>query len=182
MIRTFDTSLLPNPSSGRLDLESSYANIVSSSTLERLFAVYNLNVHNVSAPGGKRKDELGLFFLRYSDDGGRSWSADRYAVPYPNTWIDDHNSFVSDPVRNGTRMMWTVDQVNVRGTTVMWRPGKPRKWITDSGTELTLSMAANGLGWVRIEPITDKRIIGRLLSGSESYPPCSPLPPRQKVS
>ena len=95
---------------------NSYANIVYAPALHRLYATYNLNLRNVSAPGGKRNDELGLFFSRYSEDGGRSWSADRYEVPYPDTWIDRHNSFVDDPLRNGTRMMWTVDQVKVRGT------------------------------------------------------------------
>ena len=42
------------------------------SPLGRLYAVYNLNVHNVSEP---RNDELGIFAMRHSDDGGRSWGA-----------------------------------------------------------------------------------------------------------
>ena len=37
--------------------------------LERVYAVYNLNAKNVSEP---RNDELGIFAMRYSDDGGRS--------------------------------------------------------------------------------------------------------------
>ena len=43
---------------------------------------------------------------RYSDNDGATWSADRYLVPYPDTWIDRHNTF------NGSyHIMWTVDQI-----------------------------------------------------------------------
>eukprot|EP00966_Prymnesium_polylepis_P329446 7385143-Prymnesium_polylepis.1 len=51
----------------------------------RLRRVYNMNLANVSrdGPGGPhitRVDMLGTFNLRYSDDGGESWSSARCAA------------------------------------------------------------------------------------------------------
>lgn len=46
--------------------------------------------------------------MKYSDDGGRSWSKERYEVPYRLTPLDMHNSW-SGKVKN----MWCVDQVKV---------------------------------------------------------------------
>ena len=66
------------------------------------YTVYDLNLDNVTM--GARNDEMGYFYMRYSEDDGRSWSSDRFLVPYPNTWVDRQNQF------NGThRFMWCVD-------------------------------------------------------------------------
>lgn len=93
-------------------LPNAYGNIVLAPDLNsgrgRLFTVYNLNYLNMSMPG--RNDELGKFFLRYSDDGGRSWSPERFEVPYPNTWVDNRNQW-----SGRHRLMWTVDQIKTRG-------------------------------------------------------------------
>ena len=52
---------------------------------DRVYAVYNMNLANVSrdGPGGPhitRVDMLGTFNLRYSDDGCESWSSARCAA------------------------------------------------------------------------------------------------------
>jgi hypothetical protein len=87
-------------------LPNAYANIIFAPDLGRLYTVYNLNLHNVSMSG--RADELGFFYMRYSDDAAASWSSERYLVPYPSTWIDRHNTF-----HGKTRIMWTVDHFKV---------------------------------------------------------------------
>jgi hypothetical protein len=51
------------------------------------YVIYNMNVQNVTrfpsgAPLG-RSDMLGDFVMRYSDDGGATWSNQRYIVPNP---------------------------------------------------------------------------------------------------
>ena len=38
------------------------------------------NVHTLHGKPIKRVDEIGHFVMRYSDDGGKSWSAQRYEV------------------------------------------------------------------------------------------------------
>lgn len=38
-------------------------------------------------------DELGYFYMRWSDNDGLSWSDGREEVPYPNTWVDRQNTF-----------------------------------------------------------------------------------------
>ena len=63
---------------------------------DRVYAIYNMNLANVSQDGPSgphisRVDMLGTFNMRYSDDAGESWSATRYAVPYRNTSIDTNN-------------------------------------------------------------------------------------------
>jgi hypothetical protein len=90
-------------------LPNAYANIILANERgaqhrPRLYAVYNLNLHNITMKG--RGDELGFFYMRFSDDDGRSWSPDRYLVPYPNTWVDNQNDF-----HGKTHIMWTVDQI-----------------------------------------------------------------------
>ena len=73
----------------------------------RLYTVYNLNYDNITASG--RNDELGYFYMKWSDDGGTTWSSQRKRVPYPSTWIDRHNI----PFNGTTNIMWTVDHVKV---------------------------------------------------------------------
>ena len=70
------------------------------------YTVYNLNLDNITMKS--RVDELGYFYMRYSDDDGRSWSADRHLVPYPNTWIDRQNDFHGEH-----HIMWTVDHFKI---------------------------------------------------------------------
>ena len=60
--------------------------------------MYNYNGDNVrevagdphSAPGAvfTRVDSLGHYVFRFSDDGGRSWSSDRYDIPVREFDID----------------------------------------------------------------------------------------------
>eukprot|EP01084_Bolivina_argentea_P161617 281344_1 len=75
----------------------------------RIYTMYNFNKNNITTfPNGQplsRTDELGFFAYKYSDNSGRSWSKDRYIIPYRNTDIDSKNSF------NGSvDIMWCVDQ------------------------------------------------------------------------
>ena len=52
----------------------------------RIYCIYNMNLDNITRlPDGThcgRTDELGHLVMRYSEDGGRSWSSERYEVPY----------------------------------------------------------------------------------------------------
>ncbi|XP_065833613.1 uncharacterized protein [Oscarella lobularis] len=99
-------ALEPNTS-----LANSYSTILITPA-GRIYAIYNMNLDNVTMlPSGKpisRSDELGHFVMRYSDDGGESWSSERYEVPYRLTSIDESNSWLGK-----VKIMWTVDQSKV---------------------------------------------------------------------
>lgn len=65
----------------------------------RIYVVYTYNTRNqrtwpYSEGGGasRRVDMLGDMALRYSDDGGLTWSK-RIMVPIPRTYIDNRNGF-----------------------------------------------------------------------------------------
>ena len=97
------TQLEPNTS-----LTNAYATITMNKN-GRIYAMYNFNLKNISTlPNGdslSRNDELGYFVFKYSDNGGITWSDNRFIIPYNNTFIDYHNSW------NGSvDIMWCVDQ------------------------------------------------------------------------
>ena len=88
--------------------ESAYSTMVKTST-GRIYAFYNHNTDNVReipGPGGKpvkRVDCLGHFVFKYTDDHGKSWSAQRYEMPMREAQIDRDN------VTGGkTRIFWHV--------------------------------------------------------------------------
>lgn len=78
--------------------ESAYATLVKTPA-GRIYAFYNHNTDNVreipsEVRGGapvKRVDSLGHFVFKFTDDGGRSWSADRFEMPMRETQIDRDN-------------------------------------------------------------------------------------------
>ena len=83
--------------------EASYA-VMLKTPAGRIYIFYNHNTDNVREipsepsdwfPGGvcKRVDSLGFFVFKYSDDGGRSWSKQRYPIPVREMDIDRKNPF-----------------------------------------------------------------------------------------
>jgi hypothetical protein len=137
-------------------LPNAYANIILADQRhqhafplsKRLYAVYNLNLHNVTLSG--RKDELGFFYMRYSDNDGQSWSTERYLVPYPNTWVDNQNDF------NGTtHIMWTVDQIKrMPGGAVAFAFTKIGKYVQNPPEEIFFMHSPNLLSAANAEDIT----------------------------
>jgi hypothetical protein len=75
----------------------------------RIYAVYvhnTDNVREVRTPDGatiKRADVLGHYVFKYSDDGGRSWSAERYEIPLRTFEIDRRNTYGGE-----LRFFWGV--------------------------------------------------------------------------
>jgi hypothetical protein len=80
----------------------------------RIYVFYNHNTDNVreipldrgpNLPPGvcKRVDSLGYFVFKFSDDGGRIWSAQRYPIPARAMDIDRQN-----PFQGKIRYFWNV--------------------------------------------------------------------------
>lgn len=65
----------------------------------RVYAFYTYNASNLrlddksNSPGvGRRVDTLGEYAFKYSDDNGRTWSADRHFIPVRSMRIDKENA------------------------------------------------------------------------------------------
>jgi hypothetical protein len=83
--------------------EASYAVMLKASS-GRVYIFYNHNTDNIREtpadpcewfPDGicRRVDSLGYFVFKYSDDDGRTWSAQRYPIPVREMDIDRRNPF-----------------------------------------------------------------------------------------
>jgi hypothetical protein len=107
--RTWSAPVDVEPANGP---EASYA-VLLKAPYGRVYVFYNHNTDNVRRVIGDnppyktgyvtRVDSLGHFVFRYSDDGGRSWSAKRHEVPVREFDIDRRN-----PYRGRIRFFWTV--------------------------------------------------------------------------
>ncbi|HEY3331001.1 MAG TPA: exo-alpha-sialidase [Capsulimonadaceae bacterium] len=79
--------------------------------LGRVYAFYVYNIDNMRRViaddeyAAARVDTLGAYMFRYSDDGGETWSADRYEVPVREFEIDRNN-----PYQGKVRFFWGVSK------------------------------------------------------------------------
>lgn len=71
----------------------------------RIYVFYTYNAANMRSVegGGKRVDTLGEYALKYSDDGGVSWSPKRWYIPVREGAIDRNN-----PYQGKVRFFWGV--------------------------------------------------------------------------
>lgn len=82
----------------------------------RVYAFYVHNtddVREVRTPDGqtiRRADTLGHYVFKYSDDGGRTWSPERYEIPVREFQIDRENVY-----RGELRFFWGVGKPIVHG-------------------------------------------------------------------
>lgn len=93
-----------------------------------IFYTYNANnvrvVPDVASPGiAKRVDTLGKFVFKYSDDGGRTWSAQRYEVKLPLLEADRRNNFQGREI-----FFWSVAKPLVDRGQVFIGIGRVTKW------------------------------------------------------
>jgi hypothetical protein len=76
--------------------ESAYATAVKVPS-GRIYAFYDHNTDNVRSlvrvdgTPEPRVDSMGHFVFKYTDDGGRSWSKQRYEIPFRETQVDREN-------------------------------------------------------------------------------------------
>lgn len=92
--------------------EASYA-VLLKTPGGRIYAFYNHNTDNTRAVRGddppfkngvvKKVDSQGHFVFKYSDDNGKTWSANRYDIPVRLFAIDKNN-----PYQGSIRYFWNV--------------------------------------------------------------------------
>ncbi len=107
--RTWSPPVAIEPADGP---EASYA-VLLKAPGGRIYCFYNHNTDNVREAraddppftGGKctRVDSLGYFVFKYSDDGGCTWSTQRYPIPMREMDIDRRN-----PYGGTLRFFWNV--------------------------------------------------------------------------
>lgn len=108
--RTWSEPVFVEPLGGP---ETSYA-VMLKVPSGRIYIFYNHNTDNIreipmdrgpGLPPGvcRRVDSLGYYVFKYSDDGGRSWSEQRYPVPVREMEIDRLN-----PFQGRVRYFWNV--------------------------------------------------------------------------
>lgn len=71
----------------------------------RVYVFYTYNAANLREVigGGNRVDTLGEYAFKYSDDGGKSWSENRWYIPMRETEVDRMN-----PYQGKVRFFWGV--------------------------------------------------------------------------
>jgi hypothetical protein len=109
MGRTWSDAVAVEPASGP---EASYA-VLLATPGGRMYVFYNHNTDNTRSliadkpayPDGlvRRVDSQGHFVFKYSDDQGRTWSAQRYEIPQRDFEIDRKN-----PYQGRVKFFWNV--------------------------------------------------------------------------
>jgi len=94
----------------------------------RVYAFYTYNFDNVRTLNGKpiRADTLGCYAYKYSDDGGRTWSAQRYRLPLRLTQVDRENEWGGE-----VQLFWGIGKPVVFGNTVYLTFTKVGKHLVD---------------------------------------------------
>ncbi len=98
----------------------------------RIYAFYTYNGDRVAAlPGSEariRTDMLGWYCFKYSDDSGRTWSAERYRVPLPVTACDLGNQW-----QGAVQIFWGIDKPKVSEGVVYFAFTKLGRYMLEQG-------------------------------------------------
>jgi hypothetical protein len=97
----------------------------------RVYVFYNYNGDNVRKIGDRaieRPTLLGWYVYKYSDDGGRTWSAERHRLPMPVAAVDRQNDW-----RGEVQMFWGIDKPTTVGSDAMFAFTRMGKFIHDLG-------------------------------------------------
>ena len=98
----------------------------------RIYAFYVYNGDNiVTLPGSDkivRADTHGWYAFRYSDDGGHSWSAQRYRIPLRVTDVDRMN-----PWKGAVCHFWGIDKPKDQNGTVYFAISKLGRFFMEEG-------------------------------------------------
>jgi len=130
--RTWSRPVDIEPASGP---EASWATCLVT-PFDRIYAFYAYNGDNVTTlPGQTNRVKSawhGWYAFKYSDDGGQTWSAERYRIPLRVTEADRKN-----PWRGSQCHFWGIDKPVVAEGTVFFAFTKLARWF-----------ASEGEGWV----------------------------------
>ena len=96
----------------------------------RVYVFYTYNKDNLrsvrsnSEKIGRRVDTMGAYMFKYSDDGGLSWSKERYEIPMRNMRIDRENDY-----SGSLRFFWGVGKpITLRNGSAIFGFAKVGRW------------------------------------------------------
>lgn len=92
----------------------------------RVYGFYNYNGDNFRCPS--RSDCVGWFVFKYSDDHGRTWSAQRYRLPMRMTEVDRTNTF-----GGRIQMFWGIGKPIAVGNSAILAFTKCGKYVIERG-------------------------------------------------
>lgn len=96
----------------------------------RVYVFYTYNKANIrevpnAGNASRRVDTLGVYAFRYSDDNGRTWSAERHEIPMHGTEADRDNNFGGKAL-----FFWGVSKPIVHKGAVYWGWNRVTRWGT----------------------------------------------------
>lgn len=91
----------------------------------RIYAFYNYDEKEVDLP---IPTVNGPYCYRYSDDGGRTWSKDRYYLPVRQTAVDRNNKWGGE-----IQMFWGIDKPIIRDGKLIFAFSKLGRYIVLDG-------------------------------------------------
>ncbi len=96
----------------------------------RVYAFYTYNGDNVRTLRGKaiRADTIGWYAFRHSDDGGRTWSKQRYRLPMRLTACDRGNDWGGE-----VQIFWGIHKPVVAGSDVLFAFTKLGRYMLEQG-------------------------------------------------
>ncbi len=96
----------------------------------RVYVFYTYNGDQIAALGNRkiRADMLGWYVFKYSDDGGRTWSKQRYRLPMRLTACDRTNDW-----QGKVQIFWGIDKPNVVGNDVVFAFTKLGRYMLEMG-------------------------------------------------
>ncbi|MBN1419466.1 MAG: exo-alpha-sialidase [Planctomycetes bacterium] len=96
----------------------------------RVYAFYTYNGDRIATLREKpiRTDMLGWYVYKYSDDGGRSWSKERYRLPMRLTACDRGNDWKGE-----VQIFWGISKPIVADRTVFFAFTKLGRYMLDDG-------------------------------------------------
>jgi hypothetical protein len=91
----------------------------------RIYAIYTYNTTGIT---NRRADTMGTMMFKFSDDGGQTWSRQRYPLPMPVTKADRSNDFAGK-----IQMFWGIDKPNIVDGSVYFAFTKLGRYMLDFG-------------------------------------------------
>jgi tetratricopeptide (TPR) repeat protein len=94
----------------------------------RVLVFYNYNGDKIHGSIRTRADLLGWYVFKYSDDQGRSWSAQRYRLPMRKSYADRANEWGGKFV-----IFWSSDKPKMVGQSLFFAFSRLGGWLQDEG-------------------------------------------------
>ena len=112
------------------DIKSSWA-VPLTTPSGRIYVFYNYNGDRVHELNGEKlavNTLLGWYVYKYSDDGGRNWSDERFRLPMPVAEVDRNNEW-----QGKVQLFWGIDKPMIDKGTAFFAFTRMGEYVHDKG-------------------------------------------------